>query len=335
MKMKAKLAAASAAVVKRKKAKYAMRPPPLVNELALMQLVDGGSMDDNIKRVMEAQAKVAGSVGLADVYRDGDGGIWWDQDEEWEYAHLLSDGDESRPHATGDLQWVTFGGNMSHSVAGVPEEERRGSVSTQDSDLDPKYIVQPTDLLDGDDLALLGSATVPLATQKPATSVLSIPSRPRRAAKHLRKPALLVDVAFSRLYTSPKSPKSPTSAGASAGMPNPKGKARRRPAPLKLSPPSPGFKRPTNSPIDADKIRKDFIEASFEPAVSVPVTPATAVSLTTPVDVRPRVFGSSRAVNAPWQTVNDGLTSLRVKTKPSMLNMLGRFRSARKEEVAC
>ncbi|KAG8221112.1 hypothetical protein J3R82DRAFT_2639 [Butyriboletus roseoflavus] len=332
MKMKA---GAAAAIVKRKKAKYAMRPPLLSNELAVMQFADGGNTDDNIKRLMQAQAKAAGAVGLADVYRDSEGGIWWDQDEEWEYAHLLSEGDECRPHATGDLQWVTFGGNPSHSMAGIPGEERRGSVSTQYSDLDPEYVVQPIDLLDGDDLALFGSAIVPLAIHRPAMSVLSLPSRPRRAAKHLRKPGLLVDVAFSRLCASPKNPKSPTSAGVSIGLSNPKGKARRRPPPLKLSPPSLGSKRPTNSPIDADKVRKDFIEASFEPVVSIPVMPATAISLTTPVDVRARQFGSSRATNAPRRAVNNGLTSLRMKTKPSVFNMIGHFRSARKEAVMC
>jgi len=327
--MKAKAAAASAATVKRKKAKYAMRPPPLANEIALMQFTNGGNIDDNIKRVMEAQAKATGALGLADVYRDGDGGIWWDQDEEWEYAHLLGEGDEGRPRATGDLQWVTFGSTSPC----VPGEERRGSVSTQDSDLDPKHVVQPVDVLGGDDLVLFGSAVVP--TRKPAASVLSLPSRPRRTAQHLQKPDLLVDVAFPRPRTSPKSPRFPSSPGASAGMKS-KGTARRRPAPLKLSPPSPASKQATSSPIDAYKVRKDFIAASFEPTHSMPVTPATpttAVSVTTPVQVRSRLGGNGRAINVPWRTVNEGLTSLGIKRKPSVLSMMGLFRSARKEDV--
>lgn len=282
-----------------------------------MQFTDGGDLDRNIKRIMEAQAKAANAVCLADVYRDGEGGIWWDQDEEWEYAHLLAEGGGSHPQATGD--WVTFGGNMSPSAVSAPAEDRRGSVSTQDSDLDPKYVVQPIDSLDGDDLALFGSAVVPLSTRKPPVSVLALPSRPRRAAQHLRKPDFLVDVAFSR---PPKSPKSPTLSGMKF-----KGRARRRPAPLKLSPPSPALKRPTNSPIDADKIRKDFIDASFQPAGLVP---ATAVSATTPIDAR--VIENGRAINVPWRTVNDSLTSLR-KKKPSVLNMMGLFRSARKEDA--
>ena len=289
-------------------------------------------MDSNIKRVIEAQAKATGAVGLADVYRDGKGGVWWDQDEEWEYAHLLAEGDESRPHATGDFQWVTFG-NTSPSTAGVPGGERRGSVSTQDSDLDPKYVIQPADLLDGDDLALFGSTAATPTMGKPT---LFVPSRSRRAAQHLRKPDFLVDPAFSWPHTSPKSPKFPNPPGMGAGIMKPKGKARRRPTPLKLSPRSPACKRPTNSPIDADKVRKDFIDASFEPVSSVPVaTPATAASVTNLVDGRARLVGSSRAVNVPWRAVNDGLTSLGMKRKPSMLNMKGLFRLARKEDVMC
>lgn len=333
--MKAKAAAASAAIVKRKKAKYGTRPPPLANELALLQFADGGCMEDNIKRIMEAQAKATGAVGLADVHRGSDGGVWFDQDEEWEYAHLLAERDESRPPAAVDPQWVTFGDNTSLSTAPIPGDERRGSVSTQDSDLDPKHIVQPVDLLDGDDLALFGSAVLPLVTLKPGMSVLSLPSRPRRTAKHLRKPNFLVDVTFSCLHASLKSPKFPISPG--VGVMKTKGKARRRPAPLKLSPPSPAFKWPTNSPIDPDKIRQDFIEASFEPVpVSVPMTPsmpATAVSASTLVNVLPRPADTSRTINAPRRTVNDGLMSLGMKTKPSMLNMMALFRSGKKEDV--
>ncbi|KIK99134.1 hypothetical protein PAXRUDRAFT_132718 [Paxillus rubicundulus Ve08.2h10] len=329
--MKAKAAASSAAIVKRKRAKYARRPAPLANELALMQFADGGNMDDNIRRVMEAQAKAAGGTGVADVYRDGEGGIWWDQEEEWEYAHLLAEGEEGNAHATGELQWVTFGGgDSSPSVGDNAGEERRGSVSTQDSDLDPRYIVQPTDQLDADDLAVFGSALAPLATRKPAMSVLSLPARPRRAAKHLRKPDFLVDVAFSRIPISPKSPKFASSTFMGAGVSKPKGNARRRPAPLKLSPPSPALKRPTNSPVDADKVRKDFLDASFEPVV--PVTPGYARQ-----DSCGKLTPSTRATNVPRRMVNESSLSLPMKKtigkKPSMLNMMGLFRSSRKDDV--
>ncbi|KAG1863524.1 hypothetical protein DFJ58DRAFT_773472 [Suillus subalutaceus] len=296
--MKAKAAASSAAVVKRKKAKYAgVRPAPLANELALMQF-----------RVMEAQAK-ASAAGVGDVYRDGEGGIWWDQDEEWEYAHLLADGAVSG--TMGDLQWVTFGGDKSASANPDVDEDRRGSVSTQDSDLDPRYIVQPTDHLDTDDLAVFGSALTPLATRKPAIT--------------LRKPDYLLNVAFTRGSASPKSPKFALSACAS-GVAKPKGKARRRPTPLTLTPPSPALKRPSNSPVDAERTRKDFFESSFEPAVpATPVAPAMSRYNCGELATRLDLFlqpNSSSSLSLPSKKT--------LAKKPARLNMMGLFKSSKK-----
>ncbi|KAG1738971.1 hypothetical protein EDB19DRAFT_866768 [Suillus lakei] len=328
-KMKAKAAASSAAVVKRKKAKYAsMRPAPLANELALMQFVDGGSMESHIKRVMEAQAK-AGAAGVGDVYRDGEGGVWWDQEEEWEYAHLLAAGEDGAAHGMGDLQWVTFGGDKSPSANPVVDEERRGSVSTQDSDLDPRYIVQPTDHLDTDDLAVFGSALAPLTTRKPAMSVLALPSRPRRAAKHLRKADFLVNVAFTRGSGSPNSPTFTVSACAS-DVAKPKGKARRRPTPLTLAPPVSALKRPSNSPVDTERTRKDFLESSFEPAV--PFTPVT------PTMSRDNRGKLATRLNLSLHPNGSSLSLPSKKTlakKPPRLNMMGLFKSSKKEEAEC
>lgn len=330
--MKPKAAALSAAVVKRKKAKYAaLRPPPLANELALMQLVDGGSMESNIKRIMEAQAR-AGATGVADVYRDGEGGIWWDQEEELEYAHLLASGEDGATHGVGDLEWVTFGGDILPSGNLAADDERRGSVSIQDSDLDPHYIVQPTDHLDTDDLAVFGSALAPFTTRKPAMSVLAIPSRPLRAAKHLHKPDFLLNVAFTMDSTSPKSSKFSASTFASR-VAKAKGNARRRPTPLTLSPPSPTLKRPSNSPVDAERIRRDFLESSFEPAV--PATPA--IPVVTQQDNRAKL--TTRALNLPFQFKNASSPSFPSKKtlakKSSRLNTMGLFKSSRKEEAEC
>ncbi|KAG2364658.1 hypothetical protein BDR07DRAFT_1401059 [Suillus spraguei] len=317
-KMKAKAAASAAAVVKRKKAKYAnMRPAPLANELALMQFIDGGSMESNIKRVMEAQAK-AGATGVGDVYRDGEGGIWWDHEEEWEYAHLLAAGEDGAPHGMGDLQWVTFGGDKSSSANPDVDRERRGSVSTQDSDLDPRYIVQPTDHLDTDDLAVFGSALAPLATRKPGMSVLALPSRPRRPAKHLHKPDYLLNVAFTKGSVSPKSPKFTLSACA-GGVTKPRGKARRRPAPLTLTPPTPALKRPSNSPVDAERTRKDFLESSFEPVVPV-------------IPVAPIMSADNRGKFATLQQrqLHESSSKKTLAKKPPRLNMMSLFKSSKK-----
>ncbi|KAG1908073.1 uncharacterized protein F5891DRAFT_1181095 [Suillus fuscotomentosus] len=301
-KMKAKAAAASsAAVVKRKKA----------------------NMESNIKRVMEAQAR-AGAPGVSDVYRDGEGGVWWDQDEEWEYAHLLAAGEDGAAGGMGDLGWVTFGGDKSSSANPDVDEERRGSVSTQDSDLDTRYIVQPTDHLDTDDLAVFGSALTPLATRKPAMSVLALPSRPRRAAKHLHKPDYLLNVAFSGGFASPKSPAFAMSACAN-GVAKPKGKARRRPAPLTLTPPSPALRQPSNSPMDVERTRKDFFESSFEPIASaVPSAPAMYKDERGKFPARLDLLqpNNSNSLSFPCKKT--------LAKKPSRLNMIGFFKSSKK-----
>ncbi|TFY61504.1 hypothetical protein EVJ58_g4479 [Rhodofomes roseus] len=181
-------------VSKSKKSKYAKyRPPPLATELALAQLADGGKMDDHVRRFAESQARAGGAqmvngklVGVGDVWRDGAGGVWRDQDEEWEYAHLLG-GDQDLDG--NERSWVRFG-SASAASSGA-DEERRGSCSSQDSDLDPRYAMQADS---GDDLAVFGSALMPSAMRKPGMSVLALPSRARRAAPHLRKPEFLLDV---------------------------------------------------------------------------------------------------------------------------------------------
>lgn len=256
----------SAAVTASKKSKYAkFRPPPLATELALAQLADGGSIEDHIRRFAEAQAKVGGAseltrdgrlVGVADVWRDGAGGVWRDQDEEWEYAHLLG-GDEA--WGGSEESWVRFGSpTKSRKSSLIPSENddpRRGSVSSQDSDLDPRYAMRAED--ERDDLAAFGSALAPTCARRPGMSVLAIPARTRRTAKHLRKPAFLLDA-----FPVPEGAVAPTVASAPA---KPAQKQRKRPAPLTLTPPSPAFKCPTN-PLDTERVRDDFVAASFAPA---------------------------------------------------------------------
>ncbi|KAL6300851.1 hypothetical protein BKA93DRAFT_799959 [Sparassis latifolia] len=267
---------ASEAVKKSKKAKYAKyRPPPLAAELALMQFADGGKMEDNIRRFAEAQARAAGAtvvdgklVGVGDFFRDGEGGIWRDQDEEWEYAHLLG-GDE----ALNEVGWVRFGSASS----AAEDEQRRESVSSADSDLDPRYAMQPEER---DDLAVFGGTVHPSALRKPGMSVLALPSRSRRSAKHLRKPEFLLDI-FPV----------PDAAADCVASHSAQGKPRRRPAPLTLTPPSPAFKCPTN-PLDADQVRKDFIDSSFTP------TPPPKSKSANPVPARIE----SRAVVPPRKT---------------------------------
>ncbi|KAK7690044.1 hypothetical protein QCA50_006689 [Cerrena zonata] len=261
-------AAASQAVAKNKKSKYAKyRPPPLATELALAQFMDGGKIDDHVTRYAQTQAKAAGAVkvdgqlvGVGDVWRDGEGGIWRDQDEEWEYAHLLG-GDED--FCMGEVQWVEFSSDAGKDTGII--EERRESTSTQDSDLSMRFAMQ-TDDNSQDDLAAFGGDVASTVRIKPGMSVLAIPSRSRRTAKHLRKPEFLLN-AFPVPLSPPGLPRTPSSPRFASGAGRavmPKSKARRRPAPLKLTPPSPAFKCPTN-PDDTEDVRKDFLLDSFAP----------------------------------------------------------------------
>ncbi|KAK7031572.1 hypothetical protein R3P38DRAFT_3507179 [Favolaschia claudopus] len=174
-------------LAKRKKPTAAPAPMPLANELALMQLLGGGSIDSHAKRVMAQQAKAAGpGVGVGEVFRDGKGGVWWDEEERWEYKKLL-DGDGE--------QWVQFHNENKENA----DEERRGSVSTQDSDLDMRYLVKPAE----DEGMAYDYFPVPRRAGK---NLLALPARPHRLAKHLNKPGLLlVDDAFS--VSAPSSPK--------------------------------------------------------------------------------------------------------------------------------
>ena len=293
-----------------------------------MQFADGGSMDSHVKRVMEAQAKAAAghgaqSVGVGDVFRDGKGGLWWDQDEEWEYAHLLG-GEQVVGGGEEEMEWVQFDvpgddedkeNDGALAIAGLAGEDRRGSVSTQDSDLDSRYIMQPADEQPDDGLAAFGGALAPLTLRKPGMSVLSLPSRPRRTAKHLRKPEFMLDIAAF----GPSSPRGKFSATSptvgSFVKTKPKGKARRRPAPLKLAPLGPGLKRPSNSPVDHEKVRRDFIEASFAPS---PASPVKAAPLSPAVSMAV-ARGRMRKLSISALMSSESLAAK--KAVPSRLNM--------------
>ncbi|KAJ8496037.1 hypothetical protein ONZ51_g1336 [Trametes cubensis] len=316
-------AEASAAVSASKKSKYAkFRPPPLATELALAQLADGGSIEDHIRRFAEAQAKAGGAteltrdgrlVGVADVYRDGAGGVWRDQDEEWEYAHLLGGDEESED------SWVRFGSptksRKASVLAAAVEAEgdvRRGSVSSEDSDLDPRYAMRPED--ERDDLAAFGGALAPACARRPGMSVLAIPARTRRAAKHLRKPEFLLDV-FPVPGEQPAfAVASHATASAQARERQAPAKQRRRPAPLQLTPPSPAFKCPTN-PLDAEQVRDDFLASSFAPRPAPKQQPSHAPMPTLPTAPRS---------TQPSATI---LSKKVANAKPAGMSVRGLFRA--------
>lgn len=250
--------------------------------------------------MMEAQARATGASGVSDVYRDGKGGFWLDQDEELEYAPLLGGAGVDVEDADEEMQWVSFA-DASHAsdkensspdvlaIAGLADVVRRDSVSSQDSDLDPVYMMH-TDQVEEitNDVRKFGGGSVP------GLSVLSLPSRPRRAAKHLRKPEFMVDMAAF----GPRSPVKGKFSALSPAAVKPKGKARRRPAPLKLAPlyTLQHPKRPTNSPQQANA-RKEFMDDSFAPAPLPVAPPATPLIPDTPL-LQTRNMGAMKSVDS-------------------------------------
>lgn len=295
-------ALSNAAIVKGKKSKYAKyRPAPLANDLALTQFLDGGSMEENIRRYNKSQAKISGAekvdgmlIGVGDVWRDGVGGIWRDKDEEWEFAHLLGDADNMDG-------WVAF-----NSPQPSADGMRRESVSTQDSDLSPRFAMQVDD--PADDLAAFDTPKV-----TPGMPLLALPARSRRTAKHLRKPAYLLNAfPVPRSSNSPQSPR-PTAHTVARSA----GKARRRPAPLQLVPQSPAQKVATNPDADPDQLRADFLMDSFRP--------------------RPRL-GRSRVLSPRIPPTPQGAVcavSRDIRAKPSVLNMRGFLKATLGSRKVC
>ncbi|KAG6830358.1 hypothetical protein H0H87_008364 [Tephrocybe sp. NHM501043] len=202
-------------------------PPSLAAELALMQFADGGSAEDNIKRLMQAHARAAAPAGaklsaeapapLGDVYRDGKGGVWWDREEEMEYMHLLGGHDASR--VVGPEKWVSFGGEVVDGDAALaiaslntdadPGMGRRGSansIASNVSSLDPCNVVKPAE----EDAAVVRVPLLPVPTNTPREPILTIPSRPRHG-HHLRPSPnfFLLDLNAFVVPSTPSTPRTP------------------------------------------------------------------------------------------------------------------------------
>lgn len=247
------------------KAKKTAYPPPLMNELALLQFADGGSLETNAKRAMHTRAKSQPTGGVGDVHRDGKGGMWVDVDEEMEYAHLLvvSDDDEEvgviveRELAEGE--WVQFGspgGNV--TTLSFPSFSSQNRESTQTS-LNSAALILPSD---EQDPLLCYSPLLPptieddletFTTTLTTTALRPVLSRPSRRVKGGKGGFYVVESGAFLSPKSPKTPKSPKSPkSAKSGVQGQR--TRRRPAPLDLKPLSPGPRQATSSPLSGGRV---------------------------------------------------------------------------------
>lgn len=84
---------------KEKKSKYAeARPAQLATDLALAQLLGGGTIEHHMRQAAENEAKRNGArktngqvAGVGQPWRDEEGRVWRDEQEQWEYRGLLRD----------------------------------------------------------------------------------------------------------------------------------------------------------------------------------------------------------------------------------------------------
>lgn len=217
----------------------------------------------------------ASQTGVGVVYNDEDGHLWWD-DEQTEYTHLLDgecvdmydyEGNE------GADAWVGFSScrdslSQQRSAPLTMDMTAGRSSSELGSRLGARNIVKPAE-----------DAAYPVV---PGLSLLSVPSRARKAAsaavKHLRKPEFLVDVdPFGR-----GSPSTGKTFVDTTSASRPKGKAKKRPAPLKIPSSASSSMKPSNSaPFSAswpseESLRREFLGNPFEQVLPSHVTTSMA-----------------------------------------------------------
>lgn len=298
-------------VEKKKRGVYAAALPPTVKQEAQMrQAMEGGSLEYNIQKVMEEKAKREGTAvkvnsaegvkvveGVETAHRDAQGGIWWDQEEEWEFTHLLAtNGVPVSARCMDSGGWVTF-----DKLKSKKEDDRDDFTdlsSLPSSKCTDFYHVRPLLVLDESveqlvrgrterSSSVVGSIILPSPSAKSSKIILAIPSRPTRA-KHLLQPAFLKDVVavpptpsstsgYSQTSSHPRSPgrvtrfvvRGNTTSGSvrrqrSRSRSVPKKQRKPAPPPLKIVPLGPATKLAINVEPEDDS-RRLFLEDSFKP----------------------------------------------------------------------
>ena len=327
-----------ASVIEGKKREiYAAALPPTVKQEAQMrQAMEGGSLECNIQKVMEEKAKREGAAvkvnsaegikvveGVETAHRDGRGGVWWDQEEQWEFAHLLA-ANKVPPSAqcSNAEGWVTFNHLKEFEKDGFSELSSLPSSKYTDLHHSRPMVIDETAerLVRGQAercLSVAGSIVLPSPSMKPSNILLAIPSRPNRG-RHLQ-PGFLNDVIavpptpstpsdFSQ--TSSRPPRSPARATRFIMGTSPiSGSARRQrsrsrslprrqrkpaPPPLKIIPICPVNKLAVNV-VPGEEL-KTFLEDSFKPKPIVMV-PQSSKETTAPRPLLANLGDSGTQVN--------------------------------------
>ena len=279
-------------------------PPTVKQEAQMRQAMEGGSLEYNIRKVMEEKARRDGTgvkvdstegvkvvEGVQTVHRDAQGGIWWDQEEEWEFAHLLAVNTVLlSPRYPDPELWVTFDKKKEDDRDAFTDMSSLPSSKCTDL-----HHVRPLLVLDDSteqltycrtkrNSSVVGSIILPSPSDRSSKIILAIPSRPTKA-NHLQ-PGFLKDVvaipptpsstsAYSQSSSHPRSPRrvtrfvigrSPVSASVRRQRSR-TGRNRQRkpvPPPLKIVPLGPATKLAVNVEPEADS-RKLFLDDSFRP----------------------------------------------------------------------
>ena len=303
----------SSSVEKKKRKVYAAALPPTIKQEAQMrQAMEGGSLEYNIRKIMEEKAKREGTAvkvnliegtrvveGVEVAHRDAQGGIWWDQEEQWEFAHLLAANKVPVSARCVDSEgWVTFDNTKSKEDEYDDFTDLSSLPSSKCTDL---HHIRPLLVVDDSiehfvrgrakrSSSVVGSILLPSPSTKSSNIILAIPSRPTRA-KHLLQPGFLKDVvavpstpstpsAYSRASSHPRSPGrvtrfvvgENTSSGPgrrqrSRSRSIPRKQRKPAPPPLKIVPLGPAAKLAVNAEPE-DEGRRLFLEDSFRPGLA-------------------------------------------------------------------
>ena len=202
-------------VAERKKAAY---PPTFAAEIAIMQFVDGGSVDANARKLLQNGES---------AYRDEKGAIWWDADEELEYTHLLAAEEPLSAASTTDAaeNWVRFEGDSSStqipetdvpqtnpglSVLCLPSRPRRGlgkPTFLLDTNMAPFAPKSPTGVTPTNTTPSSSSGSGKTERRRPAPLVLGTMSNTLQATQNAARKA----TARTLVGLSPLFPKAGTS----------------------------------------------------------------------------------------------------------------------------